>query len=248
MLQTEYEFTLPGGFIDAEGTLHRKGMMRLATAADEILPQRDPRVQSNPAYLDIVLLARVIKFHSFASEKNGGFGVDTGVVEKLFVQDLAYLQELYRRINIGEALLIKVACPLCKEIAELSLSPGDAFANGAPQTQFKFTLPFGFIEESKVHKEGEMRLGTAGDEILPQRDPRVQGNPAYLPVILLARVVTKLGSLPDINPRVIEGLFARDLHYLEDFYRSKTGGDTLTLKTRCINCQEVLEVNISPGE
>jgi hypothetical protein len=186
---------------------------------------------------------------SLASTKNGDFGVEPGVIEKLFVQDLAYLQELYRRINAGEPLSIKTTCPGCKEPVEISLSPGESFShNGGPENQFKFTLPCGFVEDSKVHKEGVMRLATAGDEVLPQKDPRVQSNPAYLPVIVLSRVVTKLGGLPDVNPRIIEGLFAQDLHYLEDLYRAKTGGEELTLKTQCLNCQEIVEVNISPGE
>lgn len=247
-LQTEYEFTLPVGFVEADGTLHRKGVMRLATAADEIQPQRDPRVQTNPAYLEVVLLSRVVKLEGLLSTRNGDFGVEPGVIEKLFVQDLAYLQELYRRINTGEALSVKTTCPGCKDTVEVSLSPGEAFTSGAPETQFKFTLPCGFVEDSKVHKEGVMRLATVGDEILPQKDSRVQNNPAYLPVIVLSRVVTKLGFLEDVNPRIIERLFAQDLHFLEALYQHRTGGESLTLKTRCVNCQATVEVNISPGE
>jgi hypothetical protein len=246
-LQIEYEFTLPTGLVE-DGTVHKRGAMRLATAADEILPQKDPRVQNNPAYLDIALLSRVIKFHSLPSGKNGDFGVEPALVEKLFVQDLAYLQELYRRINMGEALAVAAKCPGCKEIVETSLSPGEAFAGATPETEFKFSLPCGFLEETKIHKDGVMRLATAGDEILPQKDPRVQTNPAYLPVIVLSRVMSKLGSLPDVNPRIVEGLFVQDLHFLEDLYRSKNGGEELSLRTRCQNCQQTVEVNISPGE
>lgn len=92
-LQTEYEFTLPRGYISSDGTLHKKGTMRLATAMDEIAPLRDPRVRANQAYLVIILLARVIT-------KLGTVEViDTGVVENLFSADLAYLQDLYRKIN-----------------------------------------------------------------------------------------------------------------------------------------------------
>jgi hypothetical protein len=247
-LQTEYEFTLPTGFIDPDGAVHKKGRMRLATAADEILPQKDPRVQNNPAYLDLVLLSRVIKLDSLPSTKNGDFGVEPGVVEKLFVQDLAYLQELYRRINSGESLSIKAQCPACKESVELNLSPGETATRPVPVTESRFTLPCGFVEDSKVHKEGVMRLATAGDEILPQKDPRVQSNPAYLPIIVLSRVVTKLGTLSDVNPRVIEGLFAQDLHFLEGLYREQSGGDELLLSTECVNCKEKVKVNLSPGE
>ncbi len=87
------------------------------------------------------------------------------------------------------------------------------------QTEFEFTLPCGFLDEAgTLHREGVMRRATAADEILPLKDPRVQKNEAYLVVILLSRVVTRLGSLEAINPRVIEGLFATDLAYLQALY------------------------------
>jgi len=92
-LQTEFEFTLPRGYVGPDGTLHRKGRMRLATAIDEIAPLRDPRVRANQAYLVIILLARVIT-------KLGTLEViDTGLIENLFSADLAYLQDFYRQIN-----------------------------------------------------------------------------------------------------------------------------------------------------
>ncbi|WP_341890338.1 phage tail assembly protein [Variovorax sp. YR752] len=87
------------------------------------------------------------------------------------------------------------------------------------QTEFEFVLPCGFLDEDgSLHREGVMRRATAADEILPLKDPRVQKNEAYLIVILLSRVVTRLGSLPVINPKVVEGLFATDLAYLQDLY------------------------------
>lgn len=87
------------------------------------------------------------------------------------------------------------------------------------QTEFEFTLPCGFLDaEGTLHREGVMRRATAADEILPLKDPRVQSNEAYVIVILLARVVTRLGSVPAINPKVIEGLFATDLAFLQDLY------------------------------
>ena len=92
-LQTEHEFTLPKGYVDDEGTLHKEGRMRLATAADEIKPLKDPRVQSNSSYLTIVLLSRVV------TELGDLETVDPDVIEALFVTDLEYLQELYERIN-----------------------------------------------------------------------------------------------------------------------------------------------------
>lgn len=92
-LQTEFEFTLPRGYIDPEGNLHKQGKMRLATAMDEIAPMRDPRVRANQAYLIIILLARVI------TQLGTVEVIDTGVVENMFSADLAYLQDFYRRIN-----------------------------------------------------------------------------------------------------------------------------------------------------
>ena len=87
------------------------------------------------------------------------------------------------------------------------------------QTEFEFTLPCGFLdEEGTLHKDGVMRRATAADEILPLKDPRVQKNEAYLVVILLSRVITRLGSLAAINPKVIEGLFATDLAFLQELY------------------------------
>jgi hypothetical protein len=87
------------------------------------------------------------------------------------------------------------------------------------QTEFEFTLPCGFLdEEGTLHREGVMRRATAADEILPLKDPRVQKNEAYLVVILLSRVITTLGSMPLITPKIIEGLFATDLAFLQDLY------------------------------
>jgi hypothetical protein len=88
------------------------------------------------------------------------------------------------------------------------------------QTEFEFTLPKGYLDESgNVHRKGVMRLATAIDEIVPLRDPRVKSNPAYATVIILARVIIKLGALEEISPQVVEGFFACDLSYLQKFYR-----------------------------
>jgi hypothetical protein len=92
------------------------------------------------------------------------------------------------------------------------------------QTEVEFTLPKGYLDgDGQLHKSGVMRLATAADEILPLKDPRVQQNQAYLVIIVLARVVTKLGSLPDVNTKVIENLFASDLSYLQTLYERLNG-------------------------
>lgn len=87
------------------------------------------------------------------------------------------------------------------------------------QTEIEFELPKGYVDEAgTLHRRGTMRLATAADEILPLRDPRVQQNEAYLAIIVLSRVITRLGSLPDIHPGIIEGLFASDLGFLQRLY------------------------------
>ena len=105
-LKTEYEFILPRGYVDANGDVHREGVMRLANAKDEIGPLNDMRVQRNRAYLIIVLLSRVIKNLGTLNE------VNTGVIENLFASDLRFLEEMYNRINEDEAS-IQVTCPSC---------------------------------------------------------------------------------------------------------------------------------------
>jgi len=104
--KTEYEFTLPRGYVDADGNVHRQGVMRLATARDEIAPLNDLRVQRNRAYLIIVLLSRVITRLGTLAE------VNSQVVEGLYAGDLRFLEEMYNRINEDEATLT-VSCPEC---------------------------------------------------------------------------------------------------------------------------------------
>jgi hypothetical protein len=92
------------------------------------------------------------------------------------------------------------------------------------QTEYAFTLPIGYQDESgTLHREGTMRLATAADEILPLKDPRVQANEAYLIVILLSRVVVRLGAVPQITPKVVENLYAADLGYLQELYNRING-------------------------
>lgn len=111
------------------------------------------------------------------------------------------------------------------------------------QTEVQFTLPKGYMNgEGILHKEGIMRLATAADEILPLKDPRVQQNPAYLTVILLARVVTKLGSLPDVHPGVIEGLYASDLSYLQTVYQELNGNEAHQAAVVCPKCEHSFHV------
>jgi hypothetical protein len=115
-LQTEFEFTLPRGYVDSSGTVHKSGIMRLATAMDEIAPLRDPRVQQNEAYLVIILLARVITRLGTLDQ------VTPNIVESLFTADLAFLQRLYRQINEQGSSRVLVQCPECSKEMEVDLS------------------------------------------------------------------------------------------------------------------------------
>ena len=118
------------------------------------------------------------------------------------------------------------------------------------RTEYEFNLPNGFVDtEGNLHKDGVMRLATAADEIVPLKDPRVQNNPAYLLVLLLSRVVTRLGSIEVMNPKVIEGLFAGDLAYLQEFYNQINGNGTRSLHVNCPHCQQAFQVEVDqPGE
>jgi len=107
-IRTEFAFELPRGFVDDEGNVHRKGIMRLATARDEILPLRDPRVRDNESYLTVLLLSRVV------TQLGDVQNITPATIEGLFASDLAFLQDLYRRVNQEGHTQAAVTCPECK--------------------------------------------------------------------------------------------------------------------------------------
>jgi hypothetical protein len=107
---------LPRGYLDGDGNVQKEGVMRLATAADEIFPLKDMRVKSNQAYLVVVLLSRVITKLGTLED------VNTGVVERLFSADLAYLQEFYRQINENGSTVIAATCPECHHAFGVEMS------------------------------------------------------------------------------------------------------------------------------
>ena len=113
------------------------------------------------------------------------------------------------------------------------------------QTEFPFHLPLGYVDaEGNLHRDGTMRLATAFDEIAPLKDPRVQSNPGYLLVILLSRVVTKLGTLEHINPKTIEGLYAADLSFLQDMYQRVNEHGQDHVLTQCPHCEKPFTVEL----
>lgn len=121
---------------------------------------------------------------------------------------------------------------------------------GVLQTEHDFTLPMGYVDETgTLHKQGKMKLATAADEILPMKDPRVQTNPAYLTVILLSRVITKLGNMKMVTPVVIEGLFAGDFAYLQEMYTRINQNGSNVIKTKCPKCEHKFDIDmLSQGE
>ena len=117
-LRTEFPFELPRGYVDDSGTVHRSGVMRLATARDELIPLRDDRVRENPAFLTVVLLGRVItRLGSVTS-------VHAGIMEDLFASDLAFLQDFYRRINTEGHTKAAVTCPDCQHRFTVDVAGG----------------------------------------------------------------------------------------------------------------------------
>lgn len=135
MFQTEHEFQLPMGYLDPEGILHRDGVMRLATASDEIDPLRDPRVRQNEAYLSVILMSRVvIRLGSLQR-------VTPNIIEGLFAADLEYLQRLYNDVNRLDGAPQTIACPRCECTFDLReeapVSVGGSLATPSPSSPRK---------------------------------------------------------------------------------------------------------------
>jgi hypothetical protein len=125
------------------------------------------------------------------------------------------------------------------------VGPADEAARGL-QTEFGFVLPRGYVDGSgTVHRHGVMRLATAKDELVPQRDPRVRENEAYLTVLLLSRVITRLGALTDVHPGVIENMFASDLAFLQDLYRRINGEGSTQAAVTCPSCAHEFTVEMA---
>jgi hypothetical protein len=118
ILRTEFDFVLPRGYVDASGVNHREGTMRLATARDELVSQRDDRVRENPGYLTVVLISRVV------TRLGGIEDIHAGLVENMFASDLAFLQEMYRRVNQEGHTRAGVICPNCNGEFSVDLSGG----------------------------------------------------------------------------------------------------------------------------
>ena len=115
----------------------------------------------------------------------------------------------------------------------------------AYRTEFEFTLPMGFEDtQGQIHRNGLMRLATARDEIVPMTDPKVRKNQAYLIVVLLARVVTKLGELGELTPDMVEGFYAEDLRYLQGLYQQINRSGTADIEVSCPHCEGGFQLDL----
>jgi len=125
----------------------------------------------------------------------------------------------------------------------VDLTATAAPADAPHRTEFPFTLPHGLVDpDGALHRDGAMRLATALDEVEPLKDPRVRANPGYLVIILLARVITRLGGVEHINTRAVENLYAADLAYLQDLYQRINQNGHSRLHVACPHCAGEFEV------
>lgn len=137
----------------------------------------------------------------------------------------------------------RTRAPSAVEAAAARDEPVD---DGALRTEFPFVLPRGYLDASgELHRTGVMRLATARDEILPLKDPRVRQTEAYLTIILLSRVITRLGTVESINPSVIEGMFATDLAFLQDLYRRINQEGHTQASVECPSCEHEFVVDVA---
>jgi hypothetical protein len=133
--------------------------------------------------------------------------------------------------------------------------PADASGSGvaapepaSPRTEFAFELPRGYVDDAGVlHRSGTMRLATARDELVPLRDDRVRENPAFLTVVLLGRVVTRLGAITDVHAGIIENLFASDVAFLQDLYRRVNSEGHTRAGVTCPECRHTFDIELAGG-
>ncbi len=126
--------------------------------------------------------------------------------------------------------------------------PEQSAEPGGLRTEFDFELPRGYLDEQgRLHRTGRMRLATARDELRPQVDVRVKENPGYLSVVLLAQVITRLGTITDIHPGVVERMYATDIAFLQEFYRRVNSEGHTRAGVRCPTCETEFEVELAGG-
>ncbi|MER5891060.1 hypothetical protein ABT160_45225 [Streptomyces sp. NPDC001941] len=154
--------------------------------------------------------------------------------------------------NLDE--LLQVTAPTAAAAPQEQVAAAPVAAPAAPReegglrTEFEFELPRGYVDEAgTVHRHGAMRLATARDELRPQIDLRVKENPAYLSVVLLSQVITRLGTITDVHAGVVERMYATDVAFLQDFYRRVNSEGHTRAAVTCPHCEGAFEVDLSGG-
>jgi hypothetical protein len=150
--------------------------------------------------------------------------------------------------NLDEILQATAPAPAAERPAPRAAAAPPAREDHGLRTEFEFELPRGYVDEAgTVHRHGAMRLATARDELRPQIDLRVKENPAYLSVVLLSQVITRIGSITDVHAGIVERMYATDVAFLQDFYRRVNSEGHTRAAVTCPHCEGGFEVDLSGG-
>lgn len=150
--------------------------------------------------------------------------------------------------NLEEILQATEPAPASEEAAAVPAAAPAPREDHRLRTEFEFELPRGYVDEAgTVHRHGSMRLATARDELRPQIDLRVKENPAYLSVVLLSQVITRIGAITDVHAGVVERMYATDVAFLQDFYRRVNSEGHTRAAVTCPHCEGGFEVDLSGG-
>ncbi|MFE1879838.1 hypothetical protein [Streptomyces diastatochromogenes] len=151
--------------------------------------------------------------------------------------------------NLEEILQVTAPAAAPEQAAAPPAAPAPASREDhGLRTEFEFELPRGYVDEAgTVHRHGTMRLATARDELRPQIDLRVKENPAYLSVVLLSQVITRLGNITDVHAGIVERMYATDVAFLQDFYRRVNSEGHTRAAVTCPHCEGGFEVDLSGG-
>ncbi|MFD4900283.1 hypothetical protein B046DRAFT_05812 [Streptomyces sp. LamerLS-316] len=152
--------------------------------------------------------------------------------------------------NLEEILQATAPAPAPEQAAapQAPAAPAPPREENGLRTEFEFELPRGYVDEAgTVHRHGAMRLATARDELRPQIDLRVKENPAYLSVVLLSQVITRIGTVTDVHAGVVERMYATDVAFLQDFYRRVNSEGHTRAAVTCPHCEGGFEVDLSGG-
>ncbi|NEY36413.1 hypothetical protein GTU99_30375 [Streptomyces sp. PRKS01-65] len=150
--------------------------------------------------------------------------------------------------NLEEILQLTTPAPQPEQEAAAPAAPPPPREEHGLRTEFEFELPRGYVDEAGVlHRDGSMRLATARDELRPQIDLRVKENPAYLSVVLLSQVITRIGTITDVHAGIVERMYATDVAFLQDFYRRVNSEGHTRAAVTCPHCEGGFEVDLSGG-